>query len=161
MLDPLGPTSFRKDYRTLPPGGRLIRYGLSDALNENGRNLRAAVTSLLRIPTSTMPWWHAGRLLNQNRGVFGLNLLSWWKREGGMERITTPLLTDLAEGRLEPSSRGPSRSSRPATRTASSLNVGTSARWCSHPPEAPGAPAASRQGWRRRSSELPALPVSR
>lgn len=102
MLDPLGPTSFRKDYRTLPPGGRLIRYGLSDALNENGRNLRAAVTSLLRIPTSTMPWWHAGRLLNQNRGVFGLNLLSWWKREGGMERITTPLLTDLAEGRLEP-----------------------------------------------------------
>jgi NADPH:quinone reductase-like Zn-dependent oxidoreductase len=102
VMDPLGPTSFRKDYRILRPGGRLIMYGLSEALTDGGLNLRGAVRSLLRIPTSTMPWWNAGRLLNQNRGVFGLNLLSWWKREGGMERITGPLLADLAEGRLEP-----------------------------------------------------------
>jgi NADPH:quinone reductase-like Zn-dependent oxidoreductase len=77
-------------------------YGLSEALNENGRNVRAAVSSLLRLPTSTMPWWHAGRMLNQNRGVFGLNLLSWWRREGGMDRITAPLLEDLGAGRLAP-----------------------------------------------------------
>jgi NADPH:quinone reductase-like Zn-dependent oxidoreductase len=102
ILDALGPTSFRKDYRILRPGGRLIMYGLSEAMNENGRNLRAVVSSLLRIPTSTMPWWHAGRLLNQNRGVFGLNLLSWWRREGGMDRITAPLLHDLQAGRLAP-----------------------------------------------------------
>jgi synaptic vesicle membrane protein VAT-1 len=102
ILDALGPASFRKDYRILRPGGRLIMYGLSEAMNENGRNLRAAVSSLLRIPTSTMPWWHAGRLLNQNRGVFGLNLLSWWRREGGMDRITAPLLHDLQAGRLAP-----------------------------------------------------------
>lgn len=102
VMDALGPTSFRKDYRILRPGGRLIMYGLSEALNENGRNLRTAVTSLLRLPTSTMPWWHTGRMLNQNRGVFGLNLLSWWRREGGMDRITRPLLTDLGAGRLAP-----------------------------------------------------------
>ena len=59
-------------------------------------------SSLLRLPLATMPWWHPGRLLNQNRGVFGINLLSWWKREGGMERITSPLLVDLGEGRLVP-----------------------------------------------------------
>jgi NADPH:quinone reductase-like Zn-dependent oxidoreductase len=41
-------------------------------------------------------------MLNQNRGVFGLNLLSWWRREGGMGRITAPLLTDLGAGRLAP-----------------------------------------------------------
>jgi len=102
VMDALGPRSFRKDYQILRPGGRLIMYGLSDALNENGRSLRSAVAGLLRIPTSTMPWWNPGRLLNQNRGVFGLNLLSWWKREGGLERITGPLLADLLEGRLEP-----------------------------------------------------------
>jgi NADPH:quinone reductase-like Zn-dependent oxidoreductase len=102
VMDAIGPTSFRKDYRILRPGGRLIMYGLSEALNENGRNLRAALTSLLRLPTSTMPWWNAARLLNQNRGVFGLNLLSWWRREGGMDRITKPLLADLAAGRLAP-----------------------------------------------------------
>jgi NADPH:quinone reductase-like Zn-dependent oxidoreductase len=102
ILDPLGPTSFRKDYRILRPGGRLIIFGLSEAMNEGGRNLRAVISSLVRIPTSTMPWWHAGRLLNQNRGVFGLNLLSWWRREGGMDRITSPLLSDLQEKRLMP-----------------------------------------------------------
>jgi synaptic vesicle membrane protein VAT-1 len=102
VMDATGPTSFRKDYRILRPGGRLIMYGLSEALNENGRNRRAALTSLLRLPTSTMPWWNAARLLNQNRGVFGLNLLSWWRREGGMDRITKPLLADLAAGRLAP-----------------------------------------------------------
>jgi len=102
IMDALGPTTFRKDYRILRPGGRLIMYGLSEALDEEGRNLRAAVSSLLRIPISTMPWWNPGRLLNQNRGVFGLNLLSWWRREGGMDRITAPLLADLEAGRLEP-----------------------------------------------------------
>jgi len=76
--------------------------GLSEAQNEQGRSLRATVRSLIRIPTSTMPWWNAARLLNQNRGVFGLNLLSWWRREGGMDRITQPLLADLGSGRLLP-----------------------------------------------------------
>jgi NADPH:quinone reductase-like Zn-dependent oxidoreductase len=92
ILDPIGPTSFRKDYRILRPGGRLIMCGLSEAMDVNGRSVKAVLSSLLRIPTSTMPWWNAGRLLNQNRGVFGLNLLSWWRREGGMDRITSPLL---------------------------------------------------------------------
>jgi synaptic vesicle membrane protein VAT-1 len=102
ILDPMGPTSFRKDYRILRPGGRLIMCGLSEAMNENGRDLRATLRSLLRMPTSTMPWWNAGRLLNQNRGVFGLNLLSWWRREGGMDRITAPLLNDLNRKQLTP-----------------------------------------------------------
>ncbi len=102
ILDPMGPTSFRKDYRILRPGGRLIMYGLSEAMNENGRDMRATLRSLLRMPTSTMPWWNAGRLLNQNRGVFGLNLLSWWRREGGMDRITAPLLSDLNSKQLMP-----------------------------------------------------------
>ena len=30
IMDALGPTSFRKDYRLLRPGGRLIMYGLSE-----------------------------------------------------------------------------------------------------------------------------------
>ncbi|HEX7211285.1 MAG TPA: zinc-binding dehydrogenase [Propionibacteriaceae bacterium] len=102
ILDPMGPTSFRKDYRILRPGGRLIMCGLSEAMNENGRDMRATLRSLVRMPTSTMPWWNAGRLLNQNRGVFGLNLLSWWRREGGMDRITAPLLSDLNSKQLMP-----------------------------------------------------------
>jgi NADPH:quinone reductase-like Zn-dependent oxidoreductase len=102
VIDAIGPTSYRKDYRILRPGGRLIMCGLSEALNEKGRSLRATARSLIRLPTATMPWWNAARMLNQNRGVFGLNLLSWWRREGGMDRITGPLLADLEEGRITP-----------------------------------------------------------
>jgi synaptic vesicle membrane protein VAT-1 len=102
VMDAMGPTSFRKDYRILRPGGRLIMYGLSDAVGLTGRNWRALLSSVLRLPTATMPWWSAGRMLNQNRGVFTLNLLSWWRREGGMDRITGPMLTDLQNGRLQP-----------------------------------------------------------
>ncbi len=102
IIDPMGPTSFRKDYRILRPGGRLIMYGLSEAMDQGGRNTRKAVSSLLRLPTATMPWWNGARLLNQNRGVFGLNLLSWWKRDGGIDRITEPLISELKAGRLEP-----------------------------------------------------------
>jgi NADPH:quinone reductase-like Zn-dependent oxidoreductase len=102
IIDPMGPTSFRKDYRILRPGGRLIMYGLSEAMDERGRNIRKAVSSLLRLPTATMPWWNGARLLNQNRGVFGLNLLSWWDRDGGIDRITAPLISEIETGRLEP-----------------------------------------------------------
>ena len=77
-------------------------YGLSEAMDEQGRNITKAVSSLLRLPTATMPWWNGARLLNQNRGVFGLNLLSWWDRDGGIDRITGPLMSDIAAGRLQP-----------------------------------------------------------
>ena len=102
IIDPMGPTSFRKDYRILRPGGRLIMYGLSEAMDEHGRNIRKAVSSLLRLPTATMPWWNGARMLNQNRGVFGLNLLSWWKRDGDIDRITAPLISELLAGQLQP-----------------------------------------------------------
>ena len=39
VIDALGPTSFRKDYRLLRPGGRLIMYGLSEASTEKGRSI--------------------------------------------------------------------------------------------------------------------------
>ena len=40
--------------------------------------------------------------MNENKGVFGLNLLKWWDREGDIRRVTEPLMSDLEAGRLEP-----------------------------------------------------------
>ena len=37
IMDALGPTSFRKDYRLLRPGGRLIMYGLSEVQSGTGK----------------------------------------------------------------------------------------------------------------------------
>jgi NADPH:quinone reductase-like Zn-dependent oxidoreductase len=102
VIDALGPTSFRKDYRLLRSGGRLVMYGLSESTSAGARDLPATLRSLLKMPLATMPWWKSLSMMNENKGVFGLNMLSWWDREGNLDRLTTPLLADLEAGRIEP-----------------------------------------------------------
>ena len=102
VIDALGPTSFRKDYRLLRAGGRLVMYGLSESTNEGKRDLAAALKSLAKMPLATMPWWKSLAVMSENKGVFGLNMLSWWDREGNLDRLTEPLVADLADGRIEP-----------------------------------------------------------
>jgi NADPH:quinone reductase-like Zn-dependent oxidoreductase len=102
VIDALGPRSFRKDYRLLRPGGRLVMYGLSEAAKETGRDLPALLRSLANMPLATIPWWKSLALMNENKGIFGLNMLKWWDREGSLDRVTEPLMADLQEGQLEP-----------------------------------------------------------
>lgn len=77
-------------------------FGLSEASSGGARNLPATLKSLAKMPLATMPWWKSLALMNENKGVFGLNMLSWWDREGGLERLTAPLMADLEAKRLEP-----------------------------------------------------------
>jgi NADPH:quinone reductase-like Zn-dependent oxidoreductase len=102
IIDALGPTSFRKDYRLLRSGGRLVMYGLSEVTNEGRRDIPAALKGLLKMPLATMPWWKSLAVMSENKGVFGLNMLSWWDREGSLDRVTEPLMADLEAGRLDP-----------------------------------------------------------
>jgi NADPH:quinone reductase-like Zn-dependent oxidoreductase len=101
-FDAQGPRSFRKSYRVLRPGGRLIMYGLAEASTEQGRSIPKLIGSLARMPTATMPWWKSLQVMNENKGVFGLNMLAWWDTEGSIERITGPLIEQIEEGGLEP-----------------------------------------------------------
>ena len=41
-------------------------------------------------------------MLNTNRGVASMNLLTWWDRDGNLDRLIRPVLADLASGRIEP-----------------------------------------------------------
>lgn len=102
IIDALGPTSFRKDYRLLRSGGRLVMYGLSESSSAGARNLPATLKALAKMPLATMPWWKSLALMSENKGVFGLNMLSWWDREGSLDRLTEPLRADLDAARLEP-----------------------------------------------------------
>ena len=102
VIDALGPSSFRKDYRLLRAGGRLVMFGLSEATPDGARSLPATLRSLLAMPLATMPWWKSLALMNENKGIFGLNMLSWWDREGDLDRLTEPLIADLEAGRLQP-----------------------------------------------------------
>jgi synaptic vesicle membrane protein VAT-1 len=100
-FDALGPQSFRKDYRLLRQGGRLIMYGLSEVQTGDTRDIPALLRSLVRMPLATMPWWKSLQIMNENKGVFGLNMLSWWDREG-LDRVLEPLAAGLEAGDYEP-----------------------------------------------------------
>jgi NADPH:quinone reductase-like Zn-dependent oxidoreductase len=102
VIDALGPTSFRKDYRLLRPGGRLVMFGISEASTEDGRDIAAMLKSLAKMPLATMPWWKSLALMNENKGIFGLNMLKWWDRDGSLQRLIDPLVAELEAKRLEP-----------------------------------------------------------
>ncbi len=102
IIDALGPSSFRKDYRLLRPGGRLVMYGLSENSREGKRDIPLTLKSLAAMPAATMPWWKSLLVMNENKGVFGLNMLKWWDAEGNLDRVVEPLMADLEAGRLQP-----------------------------------------------------------
>src|SRR4051794_24342535 len=99
-IDATGPTNFRKDYRLLRQGGRLVMYGLSEASAGTGRDVRKLVGSLVRMPFATLPWWKSLQLMSENKGVFGLNMLAWQDREG-LDRVIGPLSKEMEEGSIE------------------------------------------------------------
>jgi NADPH:quinone reductase-like Zn-dependent oxidoreductase len=102
IIDAVGPSSFKKDYEILRPGGRMVMYGLSEVQTGDTRNIPAVLKGLVRMPLATFPWWKSLQLMNENKGVFGLNMLSWWDREGDLSRVIDPLVADLGAGKLTP-----------------------------------------------------------
>ncbi|MGZ4249251.1 MAG: synaptic vesicle VAT-1 family membrane protein [Solirubrobacteraceae bacterium] len=101
-FDALGPSSFRKDYRLLRSGGRLIMYGASEVQAGERRSIPTALRTVAKTPFSSMPWWKGLGVMNENKGVFGLNMLSWWDAEGGLDRVIKPLLPALEAGHFRP-----------------------------------------------------------
>jgi NADPH:quinone reductase-like Zn-dependent oxidoreductase len=101
IMDAIGPSSFRRDYRILRPGGRLVMYGLSEVQTQEKRDIPAVLRGLVRMPLATMPWWRSLQVMNENKGVFGLNMLKWWDDEG-LDRVLEPLAAGLAAGEYEP-----------------------------------------------------------
>jgi NADPH:quinone reductase-like Zn-dependent oxidoreductase len=97
IMDALGPTSFRKDYRLLRQGGKLIMYGASELSTGQGRSIPTLARGLMRMPMATMPWWKSLSVLNENKGVFGLNMLTWQDKEG-LDRVLEPLSEELESG---------------------------------------------------------------
>jgi NADPH:quinone reductase-like Zn-dependent oxidoreductase len=78
-------------------------YGLSEVQSGSGkRDIPATLRSLARMPLATMPWWKSLAVMNENKGVFGLNMLHWWDQEGDFDRALEPLLEGLEKGDLKP-----------------------------------------------------------
>jgi synaptic vesicle membrane protein VAT-1 len=100
-FDALGPKSFRKDYRLLRDGGRLIMYGFIEGESAGRRNVPALLGILGRMPFAAYPWWKSLAVMNENKSVAGLNMLKWLDREG-LDRVLEPLKSALANDEYSP-----------------------------------------------------------
>jgi len=69
VLDAVGGTSFKKSFRALAPCGRLFVFGASATNEGRSRSLVAALKGILG-----MPFFHPIPLMNQNKGVIGVNM---------------------------------------------------------------------------------------
>jgi NADPH:quinone reductase-like Zn-dependent oxidoreductase len=96
VLDPIGGWRLRESYALLAPLGRLVTFGVSDAVGSR-RNLWRAAKMLVRSPA----FWPIS-LMNHNRGVFGLNLGRLWTEAAKLQPIAELLIAELESGRLQP-----------------------------------------------------------
>jgi len=79
-LDAVGGKSFKKSYRTLAPAGRLMMFGASAVSTGLGRNLFAAVGTMVG-----MPIFFPVPMMSDNKGVLGVNMGRLW---GEVELLT-------------------------------------------------------------------------
>ncbi|HEY2902776.1 MAG TPA: medium chain dehydrogenase/reductase family protein [Polyangia bacterium] len=97
IIDAVGGGSFRKSYRSLAPMGRLFLFGASALAPGRTRNLFAAVRGLL-----AMGAFRPVPLMNDNRGVFGVNMGHLWDHAAMLRTIIEEILTLIAGGVLDP-----------------------------------------------------------
>jgi NADPH:quinone reductase-like Zn-dependent oxidoreductase len=97
VLDPIGGKSFKTSYQLLAPLGRMVIYGVSALAGGARRSWWRAARTIMQMPT-----FKPLALLNQNRGVFGLNLGHLWNERAQLSGAMQVLLQEVAAGRLDP-----------------------------------------------------------
>jgi NADPH:quinone reductase-like Zn-dependent oxidoreductase len=88
VLDAMGGQHWKKGYRCLAPTGRLVMFGLSNAVTGKSRSLLSLVKTLLRTPLFSFP---PPKLINDNKALIGVNLGHLWSESemllGWLQRI--------------------------------------------------------------------------
>jgi NADPH:quinone reductase-like Zn-dependent oxidoreductase len=97
VMDALGGASFRRSYKLLRAGGRLVCFGAANVVSGESRNLVAAARTAL-----LMPRFNLIKQMSDSKAVIGLNVLTLWDELGTAERWAAPLTEMLADGTIQP-----------------------------------------------------------
>lgn len=95
ILDPIAGSTSRKNYRLLAPMGRLFLFGISATTQSKSRNLFTTLKALL-----STPFFHPFQLMNQNRGVIGVNLGRLWGEKERVRAMFLDVVRRWSEGQL-------------------------------------------------------------
>jgi NADPH:quinone reductase-like Zn-dependent oxidoreductase len=97
VIDAVGGKSFGKSYRSLAPMGRLFMFGVSALAPGEKLNPIAAVRGFLAMRSfKPIP------LMNENRGVFGVNMGHLWDYAGDLRAMIEEMLALFEQGVLDP-----------------------------------------------------------
>ena len=88
VLDAVGGASFKKSHRLLGPMGRLFMFGVSSFAPGTTRSMLSAIKGFVQ-----MPRFGPVALMNDNHGVFGVNLGHLWEVAPKLRKM----LGDVAE----------------------------------------------------------------
>lgn len=96
-IDAVGGASFKKSYRSLAPMGRLFMFGVSSFAPGEKLSPIAALRGLL-----SMPSFRPVPMMNDNRGVFGINMGHLWEHADQLHGMLVEILALVAQGVLSP-----------------------------------------------------------
>ena len=97
VMDAIGGSSWRRSYKLLRAGGRLVCFGASSVMAGEKRNLVAAARMALQ-----MPRFNLIKQMSDSKSVIGLNALTIWDEFGSAARWRVPLTELLADGTIRP-----------------------------------------------------------
>jgi len=97
VLDALGGADWKKGYRLLRPGGMLVAYGFANMATGPRRSLLVAARQLLSVPR-----FSPIALMDDNRGVAGVNMGHLWGEPEMVLGELEALLALFREGRIRP-----------------------------------------------------------
>jgi NADPH:quinone reductase-like Zn-dependent oxidoreductase len=97
VLDALGGSDWKKGYDLLRPGGMLVCFGWANMVTSGKRQMTRVIGQLAK-----MPRWSPLRLMNENKGVSGINMGSLWDHADMISRELQELITLYEDGHIAP-----------------------------------------------------------
>ncbi|MFZ1863101.1 MAG: medium chain dehydrogenase/reductase family protein [Polyangiales bacterium] len=97
VLDALGGENWKKGYSLLRPGGMLVAFGWADMAKYGKRRMTHVLGQFTRVPL-----WTPIKLMQENKGVSGVNMGHLWSEREMMAEVFASVLALYQEGAIRP-----------------------------------------------------------